>query len=260
MNLSPSRSSTQGVTGSIAVSERVGADFLECPVLREPLQRAPRREDQAGLAALLALQDLRRPTARRRRRIRPRSRCGCQSPARRPGDEEQRVEPPHGVEFRHPARERRQRRSVDAAASVGQRCREAACRRRDRAEASARSRGWGSGRRPTGIAVSSIVSRIAATARGVTFRARRASCAVGCVDPPAGEHQRAGGERHAFGALDHQELGRAVRAGRGPGSGSPQGSPRLAHAPHLGGGGQRKSRPERCRAALSKLPSRLTCR
>ena len=35
---------------------------------------------------------------------------------------------------------------------------------------------------------------------------------IGRIDPAAGKDQSAGGERHAFAALDHQQLGRAVRA------------------------------------------------
>ena len=54
------------------MGQRVGADFVEARMLGEALERAPGREDQARLAALLALQDLRRASARRRPRIRPR--------------------------------------------------------------------------------------------------------------------------------------------------------------------------------------------
>ena len=80
MNFSPSRSSTQGVTGSIGMGERVGADRLEAAVLRQPFERAARREDQPRACLLLAFENLGRASAIRRRRIRLRRRCGCQSP------------------------------------------------------------------------------------------------------------------------------------------------------------------------------------
>ena len=59
------------------------------------------------------------------------------------------------------------------------------------------------------MAVSSIVSRIAATA-AASILEFFAELTIRRVDPAAREHQCAGGERHAFGALDHQQLGRAV--------------------------------------------------
>ena len=211
MNFSPSRSSTHGVTGSIGWASASARISSKLGMLREPLEVAPGREDQPRFAALFALEHVRRADSQSAPAHSPSMTCGCQSPGGRAGDEEQGVEAAHGVEFRHPARERRQRRQVERQAGrdsssakrpVGdQRVAAAAARLRDRERASS----------PTGTAVSSMVSRIAATARRIDSELR-ASVAVGVVDAPAGKDQRAGGERHAFGALDHQQLGRAAGA------------------------------------------------
>ena len=56
MNFSPSRSSTQGVTGSTGWASASARISSKLCVLSEALERAPGREDQPGLAALFALQ------------------------------------------------------------------------------------------------------------------------------------------------------------------------------------------------------------
>ena len=56
MNFSPSRSSTQGVTGSIAMGQRVGADRVEIGMLREPFERPPRRENEPRFAPAVSLE------------------------------------------------------------------------------------------------------------------------------------------------------------------------------------------------------------
>ena len=53
---------------------------------------------------------------------------------------------------------------------------------------------------------------MAATAAASMPELRSPSCAVRLVDPAAGEYQRAGGEGHALGALDHQQLAARRRA------------------------------------------------
>jgi hypothetical protein len=130
-------------------------------MLRQSLQRSPRGEDQPCVAAPVPLQHL-----------------GCADPVRagafplpdpwppvpggRQGDVEQSVEPPHGVEFGHPAREWRKRFRVDTDACCFQNADEVRVRGQLVLQL-LRSGGVGVGARPTGMAVSSTVSRIAAT-------------------------------------------------------------------------------------------------
>ena len=52
------------------MSQRIGADFFEAGVLREPLERPAGREDQPRFAALLALQNFAGASPMRRPRIR----------------------------------------------------------------------------------------------------------------------------------------------------------------------------------------------
>ena len=213
MNFSPSRSSTHGVTGSIGWASASARISVEARMLSEALEVAPGREDQPRVAAPIALQHLGRRSPSTRRRIRPRSRCGCQSPGGAARDEEQGVEAPHRVELRDPAGE-----GVSAPGSSV----EPACSRtcaNGRSAASARLElearlGPGSGD------VGRRGSRFPRSSRGSRRRPpastpkRSPSSSVRFVDASAGEDQRAGGERHALGALDHQQLGR--RPGRSP--------------------------------------------
>ena len=99
------------------MGECVGPDGVEVAMLREPFEVAAGGKNEARFTALLALQNfaraqpagtgafafdyLRLPIARRAAR-----------------DEEQGVEPPHGVEFRHPSGERRQRRRVEPSSGL----------------------------------------------------------------------------------------------------------------------------------------------
>ena len=85
------------------VSQRIGADCLEARVQSEPLERSPGREDQARLAALLALQDLGRRDPRGARAFAGDDAAAANRPAGMTRDEEQGVEPPHRMEFRAPS-------------------------------------------------------------------------------------------------------------------------------------------------------------
>ena len=209
----------------------------------EPLEVAPGREDQPRLAALLALQHVRRASPSRRRRIRPRSRCGCQSPGGRLGDEEQGVEPPRRVELGHPARERGQRVEVEPEPGVVEQLGERPVGDQRALQLERQVSAAASGRRPTGTAVSSIVSRIAATRAARRSRARRAKLRgrprrSGRRGRPARRRQTPCPRRARPSAA------RAVRPrARAPRPESRRGSARRS-SPRLGGAGQRKAAPE----------------
>ena len=207
MNLSPSRSSTQGVIGSIgkaAASARI-ASKVEWSASRSRVRRVGKDQARpAGLLALehvggadpfgrraLALDDARLPVAgralaQRRTKCRSGAPRGIAGPSARTGP---------GRWGPASSRARRARRPADGPRAA----RPEAC------DASAAS---GCGDRPTGIAVSSIVSRIAATRPG-SIPADLGEVAVGLVDAPAGEHHGPGGKGHSAGALDHQHFAAA---------------------------------------------------
>ena len=188
MNRSPSRFLDPWRDRLDRVRERVGAD------VRRTWRAARAARGCAGSGRSAALRRAARAPALRLRVIQaapahsPSITRGCQSPSGQRGDEKQRIEAAHGVELRHPARERRQRRRHRAQVRARRAGRRKACRRPARPAASRVMPASGTGDSPTGTAVSSIVSRIAATAAGVDAElARRAP--VGLVDPPAGEDQ-----------------------------------------------------------------------
>ena len=187
------------------MSQRVGADRLEISHVAQAVRAcagsgksaAPRRggsrsstssRAEPGGARAFAFDDFRKPVAGRALR-----------------HEEQGIETPHRVEFRDPSRERRQRLGVDAAAPP----RRAACAnglvRDQRSLKCERGLGEGTGASPTGIAVSSTVSRIAATAAASTPISSR-ELTIRRVDAAAGKDQRTRRERHSLRALDHQQL------------------------------------------------------
>ena len=165
MNFSPSRSSTQGVIGSIECARRRRGSASKLCVQSEPFEVAPGREDQPRLAALARAPERRPRVTQEAPAHSPSMTLGASRRAGA-GDEEQSVEAPRRVELGHPARERGQRRQIERKAGA----RSSSAKGRSATRASLqleRAVGVGTGARPTGTAVSSIVSRIAATAAGV---------------------------------------------------------------------------------------------
>ena len=195
------------------MSQRIGADFLEASRARRAARACAASGRSGGAsprcsrsrisaarqpcgARAFALDDPRLPIARRAAR---RRRTGCRSAAR------------HGISApsaRTASAPRRRAAGPLFVSSVGE------------ARSSATSSRWSSSAvRASGSGRQAdrdrrFLDRLAdcGDRRGVDRRARSPSVAVGLVDPAAGEDQRAGGEGHALGALDHQQLGRMAAA------------------------------------------------
>ena len=211
INFSPSRSSTHGVTGSIGCACASARIASKLRMLRQPLEIAARRENQARFAALLALQGIDRgypasagafalvsPAAASRRAgsARRRTRCRSGGPRETSAPSARRESAPLGRRL-SPAALSTSAKSLSAVKSSLQ-LRGVFCRS-------------GTGANPTGIAVSSIVSRIAATNAAVVEAELSGELAIRRRRCGRREDQRSRGEGHAFRALDHQELGRPVR-------------------------------------------------
>ena len=136
---------------------------------------------------------------------------GCQSPAGAARDKEHRIEAPDGVKFRHPAREGRERVTVehqglDRASS----CANGRVGDQHALKLSAAAWSTGIGASPTGTAVSSIVSRIAATTAASSRVARRARGRQGSIRPP-GKTSAPAANAMPCRPLDHQQFGQARR-------------------------------------------------
>ena len=213
MNFSPSRSSTHGVTGSIAcasASARI-ASKDECCASRSSV--APRRERSAALRRAARARALRQRRASAAPAHSPSITCGCQSPARAARDEEQGVEPPHRVELGHPAGERRQRRQRRAASRVRRAVRAKRLVGDELAlQSSAASADLARGESDRYRRFLEV-SRIAATAAPST-PSSLASCRSASSIRPPGKTSAPAGEGHAFGAFDHQQLGRPAERSR----------------------------------------------
>ena len=243
MNLSPSRSSTQGVIGSIGCARASARIASKSGVLRQPLEVAAGREDQLRLAA-----SVRAPALRRRRSSTPPLHspgddAGLPSPAGARATKNRVSKRRAGVELGHPAGERHQSAAVRAPADARRAARRTRGPSSSASCSSSACAGDGSGRqadRDGGFLDRLADRRDPAGRRQPELRRKRA---VRLVDPPAGKHQRAAGERHALGALDHQQLGRSAGA--------------VAHEHQCRGGdcGRRSSpRPPRRSARARKRP------
>ena len=83
---------------------------------------------------------------------------------------------------------------------------------------------------------------------------------VGIVDPSARKDERTRRESHAFGAFDHQQLGRAA----GPLSNDDQGCGGdclVGHSAHLSAAAAKKKPPERCPGgSFMRVTATVTCR
>ena len=193
--------------------ERIGADRIEAGVLRQPLEVAARGEDQPRFAALLALQDL-RAVSQQAPAHSPSITRGCQSPGgqratknkvsnRRTawnfGTQRANGVSAAGVELEPGCPSAR---SAKSSSAVSCRWSSSACCRSGGGREADRDR--------------SFLDRFAdrGDGRAVLEPELCRELPVGLVDPPAGKDQRAGRERHAFGALDHQQLGRAAGRSR----------------------------------------------
>ena len=119
------------------------------------------------------------------------------------------------MEARHPAGKRPQSGEIELQPALAEQVRESVTRHASRLAAEAMPcQPQGGGSSPTGIAVSSTVSRMAAMRSPHPFRRMWQRVAVGFVDAAAGKDPCAAGERHSLGALDHQQLGRPAGRSR----------------------------------------------
>ena len=146
------------------------------------------------------------------------------------------------MKFRNPAREGRERGGVQAA--VHGDCSSLANGSSATSSSCSRSRGCADPESASAPRAPPFLRSSRGSRRQLRRRRPRSSrqIAIGLIDPAAGEHQRSGGERHAFRRARPSAVRADRRYGREPGSASRQGSPHRSLR-HLGAAGQRKSRP-----------------